>query len=240
MNATATDCRALCAAIADLFDYRHAAHAPQIAAALCAECGGPHAPAREALAQFVAETEPLAPQRLEEIFARTFDLNPSCAPYLSVHLFGEESFKRAILMTGLAEAYSRAGYDRGTELPDHLAVVLRFAPQFAEGEWEDITRLCLPTPLVRMAALLDPPRNPHRHVVAALQAILRAEFPTETLPCSISSSSPRSLTSPCSSCSPDPFGATGQTGSATPPCPLSFSRAAGSSGAPSPGMPESW
>ncbi|HMX62237.1 MAG TPA: molecular chaperone TorD family protein [Candidatus Sumerlaeota bacterium] len=220
MIAIAHDTREVCAAAADLFDYRRASDAPGIAKEIADALEPRHQPAAEALRNFAAETAEFSEAQREEVFARTYDLNPSCPPYLSVHLFGEESFKRAILMTGLAAAYDRAGFDRGSELPDHISVVLRFAPQFGAEEWDDLARFCLPTPLVRMSALLDPAKNPHRHVITALRAILKADFPTENLPCSTSSFSPRSLTSPCASCSSAPSGATGPTSSAIPRCHL--------------------
>src|SRR5512138_1986014 len=57
------------------------------------------------LHRFVCHVRDLSLPDLCELYTRTFDLTPVCAPYLSVHLFGESSFKRAQLMTGLREAY---------------------------------------------------------------------------------------------------------------------------------------
>jgi len=236
MNATTLHGSFACAAVGVLFDYRFAESAPVLATEVGELLDERYAAAREHLRSFAREASPLSTKALNETFARTFDLSPSCAPYLSVHLFGEESFKRAELMVGLATAYDAAGFDAGGELPDHLAVVLRFAPLFPEGDWADLARMCLPAPLLRMQSTLEPTTNPYRHAIAALQAILRADFPTETLPCSTSSSSPRSLTSACSSCSLAPSGDTAPAGSATPRCPHSSSKAASSSGAPSAGM----
>jgi nitrate reductase delta subunit len=224
---------ALTALFADLFDYGQAGRAPAIAAAIAALLEERHAPAQAALERFVAATRAQEPYELEELFTRTFDLNPACAPFLSVHLWGDESFKRAILMTGLAETYARAGFERGSELPDHLAVVLRFAPRFAPEEWHDLATFCLPTPLVRMSAVLERLDHPYRHLVAALQEILRADFPMEKAPCSTASSSPPCHTSPCSFCSSVPSGDSAATSSAIPPCHPSSSKTVDWPGAPS-------
>jgi len=72
---------------------------------------------------FVAAT-PLG--RLQEVYTGTFDLNAACDPYLGYHLFGE-SYKRSAFMVGLKERYRAHGFTiKGSELPDHVAVVLRF------------------------------------------------------------------------------------------------------------------
>ena len=85
---------------------------------------------------FVEET----PQgRLEEVYTGTFDLNAACYPYVGYHLFGE-SYQRSVFMLGLNERYRAHGFPEGGlrspegrlrpiiagELPDHLAVLLRF------------------------------------------------------------------------------------------------------------------
>ncbi len=72
---------------------------------------------------FVAAT-PLG--RLQEVYTGTFDLNAACDPYLGYHLFGE-SYKRSAFMVELKKRYRAHGFTiEGSELPDHLAVVLRF------------------------------------------------------------------------------------------------------------------
>lgn len=63
--------------------------------------------------------------RMQELYTTTFDMQPVCYPYVGYHLFGE-SYKRGAFMAQLNEAYHVIGYSAGQELPDHLAVILRF------------------------------------------------------------------------------------------------------------------
>jgi nitrate reductase delta subunit len=144
------------------------------------------AEAAEALEAFERAAARRSFDELEDLYTRTFDLTPVCPPFLSVHLFGQESFRRARLMTGLEETYRRAGYDRGTELPDHLAVVLGAAEVFADDEWEELVEQVLALPLARMKGALSsgpangPPRNPYRHLLEAVRLALGvAEVPEE-------------------------------------------------------------
>ncbi len=62
---------------------------------------------------------------LQEVYTGTFDLDAACYPYIGYHLFGE-SYKRSVLMLGLRERYEAHGFAAEGELPDHLAVMLRF------------------------------------------------------------------------------------------------------------------
>lgn len=84
-----------------------------------------HPEAASLLAEFAATAEAAPPGRLEEIYTRTFDLNGLCYPYVGYHLFGE-SYKRSLLLVGLKQRYGAVGLDTGSELADHLAVLLRF------------------------------------------------------------------------------------------------------------------
>ncbi len=116
---------------------------------------------------------------LEELHLRTFDVQPQCILYLSVHLFGEESFQRAKLMVGLSESYERAGFDLGGELPDHLAVVLRSSSSLTREEWVDLAVYCLRTPIDTMVEGLVENRNPYRHLLMAIRSLLNEDVPED-------------------------------------------------------------
>ena len=44
-------------------------------------------------------THPLS--RIQEIYTGTFDLMASCSPYLGIHIFGEDNYKRGALMASM-------------------------------------------------------------------------------------------------------------------------------------------
>ena len=89
--------------------------------------------ARRTLDRFREAIAPLAPERLEEIYAGTFDVNPASCLYVGYHLFGD-SYKRGAFMARLNGEYRERGFDRGNELPDHLPVLLRFPGSLDECE----------------------------------------------------------------------------------------------------------
>lgn len=81
--------------------------------------------AADELAAFRNGIQNLSVQKIEELYTVTFDMQPVCYPYAGYQLFGE-SYKRGAFMAQLNEAYHTFGYSAGQELPDHLAVILRF------------------------------------------------------------------------------------------------------------------
>jgi nitrate reductase delta subunit len=117
----------------------------------------------------------LSPEAVEEHYTWGFDLAPQAVPYLGVALFGAESPQRAQFMAGLRARYEATGHDAGNELPDHLAVVLRFATKATAEEWGDIVGCCLAMPLRHMRLGLEKAGNPYAHLLAALEAVVAGE-----------------------------------------------------------------
>nr|NIV30865.1 nitrate reductase molybdenum cofactor assembly chaperone [Anaerolineae bacterium] len=78
------------------------------------------------LTLFREAVDGLSSPRLQEIYTGTFDLDARCHPYIGYQLLGE-SYKRSQFMLGLKECYREHGVQPpSNELPDHLAVMLRF------------------------------------------------------------------------------------------------------------------
>ena len=125
-----------------------------------------------ALADFSGDVANLSTEHAQELYTRSFDVSPVCVPYASVHIFGEESFKRAELIAGLGAAYARVGFDRGTELPDHVALLLRCAPQFEADEWTELRSFVLLPAVEKMSAGLEKAGSPWRHVMRAAALVL--------------------------------------------------------------------
>jgi nitrate reductase assembly molybdenum cofactor insertion protein NarJ len=125
---------------------------------------------REALAALAPQFRYPSSLELQSIYTATFDLAPSCSPYLGTHLFGDDSRDRARLMIGL-----RGAGVAGEELPDHVAEVLAFAPRFSEEEWRELVPLVLEPALAKMDALLRETSNPYRNAVAEALALCRGE-----------------------------------------------------------------
>ena len=124
------------------------------------------------LKDFFARMDTMDLGTRQEHYVQTFDLMPRCSLYLSVHLFGEESFKRAELMAGLKDAYGKHGALEMTELPDHLAVILKQNVLLNEEEWSELVSMCILPALPKMIGALEKCDNPYAFVLKAVQALL--------------------------------------------------------------------
>jgi nitrate reductase delta subunit len=114
--------------------------------------------------------------RLEELYTSTFDLKAVCHPYVGYHLFGE-SYKRGAFLARLNEGYRERGFSAGSELPDHLPVVLRFLALKEDGEFsETLLREGVIPAVEEMAhTFRDGGGNPYKGVIQALALVLRDE-----------------------------------------------------------------
>lgn len=108
----------------------------------------------------------------QEHYVQTFDLMAQCSLYVSIHLFGEESFKRAELMAGLKKVYDLNGVVGTTELPDHLAILLLNNALFSEGEWHELVAMAILPAIIKMIDNLEKRSNPYALALKAVHTLL--------------------------------------------------------------------
>ncbi|WCJ60117.1 nitrate reductase molybdenum cofactor assembly chaperone [Fontisphaera persica] len=131
---------------------------------------------RQAWERFSSAVGRMSPDEREELYTATFDLCPACVPYVGIHLFGEENYRRGRFMAALLERYAEEGFATGGELPDHLAVLLRFAAQTEDAEQRELTQFCLLGPLRRMQESLAE-EHPYRALLEMVEEALKETHP---------------------------------------------------------------
>lgn len=149
---------------------------PEIRQALLADgLLGPHRmTALEPLLRDLAEQEVTD---LQETYVLLFDRSRSLSLNLFEHLHGE-SRDRGGAMVSLLETYRAAGFDlTGTELPDHLPVLLEFLSTQTLTEVQSILSDAGPI----LVALADRLTRRESHYAAVLQALVAlAEAPANS------------------------------------------------------------
>lgn len=126
------------------------------------------------LAEFRSAILGLPPGRLEEIYTNTFDLRSESSLYVGHHLFGED-FKRSVLMSRLKNWYKSKGFSAGTEMPDHLSVVLRFLGRNQDDpDTQEFITECLIPAVTRIIAGLQDSAGPYKPALHALLLILES------------------------------------------------------------------
>jgi len=164
----------VCASLAELLDYPSAELTDKIR--ICREkLSSQHPEVCASIEEFLARVSELPQDVLEETYTRTFDMAPICVPYVTSYIYGQESFDRGKLMSGLAEAYSRIGFETGGELPDHIGLLLRFAPFLDQDELADLVQYCLREPLGEMVQSLQNANSPYAPLMRAIQLAVSAQ-----------------------------------------------------------------
>ncbi len=125
--------------LADAFDYPASGWLERLVSA-CAAL--PQGSVRNGVTAFLTRIEPLSTSEREEIFTRTFDLNPLVPAYVGYVIYGD-NYQRGEFMAKLKRAQDAVGVDAKGELPDHLRSVLRY---LARAD----------TPLPALLAILHP------------------------------------------------------------------------------------
>lgn len=130
---------------------------------------------RAELQAFLDEIARMPLEAWEELYVRSFDLDPDAAPYLGWQVWRDEQ-RRAELLVEMARRLSDRGVDLDGELPDHLVPVLRYLaadPDPSERETPLLDQALAPA----LAAILRSLRsaatdNPYVHVLEGVAKAL--------------------------------------------------------------------
>jgi len=127
--------------------------------------------------RFRRRVKELSIAKMQELYTRTFDLNPVCTLDIGYHLFGE-NYKRGELLAKLRE--TEAPYDVGqaNQLPDHLPVLLRLLAKLEDEELRHalIRELLVPA-LAKMLDALSQTDNPYRDLIEVISNAVKNELP---------------------------------------------------------------
>jgi nitrate reductase molybdenum cofactor assembly chaperone NarJ/NarW len=158
-------------ALADLFEYPASEWAERFDACrhlLNAE-GAERAAAFRA---FGAGVEGLGLSELQELYTRTFDLNPVCTPEVGYHIFGD-TYKRGIFLARLREAEEPYALGQGRQLPDYLPVMLRLVGRLEDEELRAaLVGDCLLPAAEKMFEALSKAESPYAGLVRAARCAL--------------------------------------------------------------------
>lgn len=164
--------RDFCHALAGLLTYPDADYSQRLEVSLCAanpECRVP-------LDQFANAIRGFELWQLQELFTRTFDMNPVCSLELGWHLFGE-NYERGLLLVRMRDELRRHGIPESTELPDHLTHALELLACMDHDEAADFIAACVLPALEKMLQAVRDKENPFENVLLAIQVFLHVQFP---------------------------------------------------------------
>ena len=159
--------------LADLLDYPGLNCGSLIE--LCAQLVAERHEISEPFFEFREETKALSLSSLQELYTRTFDLNPVCSLDIGYHLFGE-NYKRGIFLANLRETETPFDLGQEQQLPDYLPVLLRLLPKLEDEELRSALIVdCINPALEKMLEKLSEGENPYRHLIELVRLVLHSE-----------------------------------------------------------------
>lgn len=136
--------------------------------------------AEDFLTAFAGAVGKLTPEEVEELFTRTFELNPLCALEVGWHLFGE-NYSRGEFLVQMRQVMRQHHLPESTELPDHLGHVLPVLGRLGPAESSLFAERYVLPALDKMLAGLAGKDNPYENLLAAVRRLASCR-PTPVLP----------------------------------------------------------
>jgi nitrate reductase assembly molybdenum cofactor insertion protein NarJ len=126
---------------------------------------------------FAAQIRDLSTEALQEMFIRTFDMNPDRSLEVGWHLFGE-NYDRGTFLVKMRQQLRRFSIAESGELPDHITHVLAVLGRMPAGEAEEFAVACVFPALEKMCAGFDDKKevSPFKNVLDALAGLLRGWY----------------------------------------------------------------
>lgn len=141
--------------------------------ALRAHLEATNSPSSADIASFDDAVRKLPLSDCEELFTRTFEINPACALEVGWQLYGE-NYERGNFIVSMRQGMKLFDLPESSELPDHLSHVLQSVGRMkAEQASEFIGKLVLPA-VKKMNEGLKDKDNPYRFVLNGILSELKA------------------------------------------------------------------
>lgn len=166
--------------LASLLSYPEAGHDVAVAACRDALLADPAAGVRAAAGRIDSFARSAAGRTvadIQELYTRTFDLNPVCALEVGWHLYGE-SYDRGRFLVRMRELLEALGLAESVELPDHLTSVLPALARLEAEAAEDLAGSYVAQAIRKMLEGLAGKENPYEGVLQAVRQVLEARFPS--------------------------------------------------------------
>lgn len=134
----------------------------------------PNPEAAELVRKSTTEWQEMTMGQLQELYTGTFDMRPDRTTNLGCHLFGDD-IRRNLFMAQLKERMEAKRVQMGSELPDHLGLILELlAREDSEEESQTLVTDCLRPALTRLLSTFggDVRTHPYARILQALLASL--------------------------------------------------------------------
>jgi nitrate reductase delta subunit len=126
---------------------------------------------REHLRRYRTAIHIFSQEELEEIYTRTFDLNPVCSLDIGWHLYAE-NYDRGTFLVEMRNALKEHGIQEASELPDHLPTVLKLLARMEPDRAAALAKTSVLPAVGKMIQGFSDRGNPYSAIIGILEPIL--------------------------------------------------------------------
>ncbi|HJW73552.1 MAG TPA: molecular chaperone TorD family protein [Geothrix sp.] len=119
-------------------------------------------PCQEHLEAFALVVRSLDLREVQELYTRSFDLNPECSLDIGWHLFGE-TYQRGQFMAMMRHHLQEHGIEEGKNLPDHLPNLLDLGMKLDTADAMDLVDDCILPTLEKLLPSMRPKQDAEGH-----------------------------------------------------------------------------
>ena len=123
------------------------------------------------VSRFAEEIQDLTTGDLQELYTRTFDINPITSLEIGWHLYGE-AYERGAFLVRMRGLLRRHGITESMELPDHLTHGLRLLGRMDKAEADSFAQQCLLPALHKMLDGFAGQSSPYSNILQAIVTCL--------------------------------------------------------------------
>jgi nitrate reductase delta subunit len=132
--------------------------------------------AAAAFREFYAGIEGLGTEELQELFTRTFDLNPMCTLEIGWQLYGED-YQRGEFLVKMRQQLREYDLPESGELPDHLSHALMLLGRLEPEEAAEFATSYLLPAIDKMRGAWHENRNAFAALLESAFALLKSRYP---------------------------------------------------------------
>ncbi len=119
-------------------------------------------------------------EELQELFTRTFDLNPLCTLEIGWQLYGED-YARGALLVKMRQQLRESGIPETGELPDHLSHALSLLAKLDPDEAQEFASVYVLSAIDKMRKAWKEHRNAYACLLESTFELLKVRFPYDPL-----------------------------------------------------------
>jgi nitrate reductase delta subunit len=118
--------------------------------------------------------------QVQELYTRTFDINPVCTLEIGWHIYGED-YARGAFLVKMRQRMREMNVLESRELPDHLTHVLILLGRLTGDEADELAARYLLPALDKMLAGMNDREHPYRAVLEAVSQVVRGDHDVQVV-----------------------------------------------------------